>query len=145
MKGSRKITRVQLTVKDQNDPAVFGIVTPDPDYKITLKVNKKLNIFLKASLPLEIPGTTGKHLTFSKFTDSRKTPDLVYHLFSNRSGSNFLLPSLKNVDFIFMILDLGKETGTEEVTGWLREIEAVTAVFKLDPKTLRDRNVKYIL
>jgi hypothetical protein len=144
MKGTKKITRVLLDVKDQEEPSVFGIVTADPDYKFTLKLNRKLHILLKAFDPVQI-FDNGKELIFSKFSDKKGAPDLVFDLFSNRSGKNYLIKKLENVDFLFMIIDHEKNWKSEDITIQLREIDNVTAVFNLDFKTLKDKNLKYLI
>lgn len=145
MKSMQKITRIQLSVHDQDEPSMFGIVTPDPDYRLTLKLNSKLNIFLKGSAHVHIPENDGKELIFSKFTDDKAAPDLVYHLFSNRSGNSFLLKTLKNIDYLFLILNSGKNSNIENITASLREIDGVTAVFNIEYKTLKDKNLKYLV
>ena len=144
MKSPQKITRIRLSVNDQDDPIVFGIVTPDPDYKLSLKLNTKLHISLKGSAPVHIREKDDKDLVFSKFTDDKAGPDLIFHLFSNRSGNSFLIRSLKNVDYILLILDLGKNSNIDYI-GTLREIDTVTAVFNIEYKTLKDKNLKYLV
>ncbi len=38
MKSPQKITRVQLSVNDQDEPTIsVGIVSPEPDYKLSLE------------------------------------------------------------------------------------------------------------
>ena len=145
MKGPQKITRVHLDVNDQDEPSVFGIVSADPDYKLTLKLNRKLHILLKAFDPVKIRDNEGKELIFSKFSDKKGAPDLVFDLFSNRSGKNFLVKKLKNIDFLFMVHDHEKNWQSEDLTTQLREIDNVTAVFNLDFKTLKDKNLKYLI
>lgn len=145
MKSPQKITRIRLDVNDQDKPALFGVVTHDPDYRLSLKLNGRLDLSLKADQPVRVPESGGKELNFSKFTDSREAPDLVFSLISNRSGNSFLLKSLKNIDYIFMILDLGKSFNAEHTASSIREIDTVTAVFNLEFKSLKDKNLKYIL
>ncbi|MFZ0281534.1 MAG: IPExxxVDY family protein [Bacteroidales bacterium] len=145
MKSTRKITRIHLSVNDQDEPLIFGIVTSDPDYKLTLKLNTKLRISLKGSTHVRIRENEGKELVFSKFTDDKAAPDSVYHLFSNRTGNSFLIKSLKNIDYILLILDSGKNSSFEKIAGSLREIDTVTAVFNIEYKTLKDKNLKYLM
>jgi hypothetical protein len=145
MKGPKKITRVHLDVNDQDEPSVFGIVTADPDYKFTLKLNRKLHILLKAFGPVKIRDNEGKELIFSKFSDKKGAPELVFDLFSNRSGKYFLVKKLENVDFLFMVHDHERNWQSEDLTTQLREIDNVTAVFNLDFKTLKDKNLKYLI
>jgi len=141
MKGPRKITRIHLSVNEQDEPSVLGIVTPDPDYKISLKLNKKLKISLKNSSPLEIEDNEGGKIDFSKFTDDTAAPDSVIHLVSNRSGKNYFLKNLKNIDYILVLHDPGRNYKSEQMATGLREIETITAVFTIDHKILKNKNL----
>jgi hypothetical protein len=90
---------------------------------------------------LEIEDNEGKNLIFSKFSDSTAAPDSVFHLVSNRSGNNYFLRNLKNIDYILVLYDPGKNHNTEQITAKLREIEAITAVFNIDRKVLKNKNL----
>jgi hypothetical protein len=145
MNKPSKITRLHLPVNEQDEPILLGIVATDPDYKLTLKLNKKLNISLKGADPVRITENDSKEHIFSKFSDSRAAPDSVINLYSNRSGNNFLLKKLKNIDYIFLIHDPGNNFITGDLPVKLREIDTVTAVFNIDQKTLNDKNLKYLI
>lgn len=144
MKKPSKITRIVLPVNEQDVPAILGLVASDPDYKLTLKLNKKLNISLKGSEPVKITGNETKDLIFSKFMDNETAPDSVLTLYANRMGNNFFLKKLKNIDYILLVYDPGKNFNIEEISSGLREIDTVTAVFNIDHKTLKDKNLKYL-
>ena len=145
MKGSQKITKIQLSVSEQDEPSVFGIVTSDPDYKLSLKLNNKLKIFLKGSAPLEADSKKNEKLYFSKFSDLSDAPDSVFHLISNRSGKNFFLRDLKNIDYILVLYDPGSKYKIEQITAILREIETITAVFNIDRKALKNKSLVYLI
>jgi hypothetical protein len=145
MNNSQKITRIHLSVNEQDEPVILGIVTPDPDYKISLKLNKKLSISLRNTKPVEFRDNDGDDFVFSKFADSSVAPDSVFQLVSNRSGNNFLLKKLKNIDYLLIIRDPGKNFKLEQVMLQIREIDSITGVFKIDFKTLKDKNLKYLI
>jgi hypothetical protein len=145
MRNSQKITRIHLSVNEQDFPVVFGIVTPDPDYKLSFKLNKKLNISLRNTNPVEFRDDESNMFIFSKFADTSGSPDSIFQLVSNRSGKNFLLKKLKNIDYLLIINDPGKNIRPENVLSKLREIESVTGVFNIEFKTLKDRNLKYLV
>jgi hypothetical protein len=145
MKGPQKITKIQLSVTEQDEPSVFGIVTSDPDYKLSLKLNKKLTINLKGSDPLEADSKKNEKLYFSKFSDLSDAPDSVFHLISNRSGKNFFLRDLKNIDYILVLYDPGSNYKIEQITAILKEIETITAVFNIDRKGLKNKSLLYLI
>lgn len=144
MKNIQRITRVQLKINKKDEFILFGIVSPEPDYKLSLSLNKKFRISLKNIIPVKIINDNGSELAYSRFSDSSKSPDLVFNLFSNRSGKSFLLNKLKNIDYIFLVQDSENEYNTDQITASLREIESVNAVFNIKINTFRDKNLQYL-
>ncbi|MCE5347328.1 MAG: IPExxxVDY family protein [Bacteroidales bacterium] len=145
MKSLRKITRLQLSVSHEDEFIFFGIVSAEPDYKLSLSINKKFRISLKNVLPVKITEDNGSELTFSRFADVTMAPDILFSLTSNRSGKAFLLKKLKNVDYIFKVQNPENENNVESITSGLREIESVSAVFNVDTNNLKDKNLKYLI
>ena len=144
MKNIQRITRVQLKINKKDEFILFGIVSPEPDYKLSLSLNKKFRISLKNIIPVKIINDNGSELAYSRFSDSSKSPDLVFNLFSNRSGKSFLLNKLKNIDYIFLVQDSENEYNTDQITASLREIESVNAVFNIKINTFKDKNLQYL-
>ena len=145
MKNTQKITRIQLPVNDQLMPVILGLVSPDPDYKLSFKLNKKLNISLKNIDPVTIRDEEGKIFQFSKFSDSPQVQDSVFQLISNRTGKNFLLKKLTNIDYLLLLNDPEKNLKPENIISQIREIDSITGVFNIDVKTLKDKNLKYLI
>jgi hypothetical protein len=145
MKNSQKITRIHLPPDDHDIPITLGIVSPDPDYKITLKLNKKLGISLKNTNPVEFKDDEGNSLLFSRFSDTPAAPWSIIQLLSNRSDKNFLLKKLRKIDYLLLIHDPGKNLNLEHIISHIREIESVTGVFTVEIKTLKDKNLKYLI
>jgi len=145
MKERQKITRVQLDIKGDDEPILIGIVSSDPDYRISLGINKKIAISLRNHQPLEIEDPDGNNLIFSHFVDMTGAPDIVFSLVSNRSGKKFLLRKLRNIDYLFHIHDSEKSIDRLSLITQLRDIEGVTAVFDIDLKNVKDKNADYLL
>jgi hypothetical protein len=145
MKSIQKVTRVKLKIDQKDDIILFGLVSAEPDYKLSLTLNKKFRISLRNILPVRITDDKGSELTFSRFSDTRSSPDIVFNLISNRSGKNFLIKKLKNVDYIFQVQDPGNENNINKLSSGLREIESVNAVFNIDINTFKDKNLQYLI
>jgi len=145
MKSIQKITRIQLKINQKEEFILLGIVSAEPDYKLSLTLNKKFRISLKNISPVKITDDTGSELAFSRFSDTSGSPDIVFNLISNRSGKNFLLKKLKNVDYIFQVQDPENENNINQITASLREIESVNAVFNIDINTFKDKNLQYLI
>jgi hypothetical protein len=144
MKSTQKVTRVKLNIEQNNDYILLGLVSSEPDYKLSLSLNKKFRISLKNIIPLKLTGDTKSELAFSRFSNNDDPTDLMFSLISNRTGKNFLLNKLKNIDYLLQIQISEKEVNLNNITSSLREIDTVTAVFNIDLNTIKDKNLHYL-
>jgi hypothetical protein len=144
MKSIQKITKVKLNIEQNNDYILLGLVSAEPDYKLSLTLNKKFRISLKNISPLKLPGDDRSELVFSRFSNNDDPTDLMFSLISNRTGKNFLLNKLKNIDYLLQIQISEKEVNLNNITSSLREIDTVTAVFNIDLNTIKDKNLHYL-
>jgi hypothetical protein len=144
MKNVKKVTRLRLESDQTDEFIISGLVSSEPDYKLSLLLNKKLRISLKSLPPVNIPGSPGVELQFSRFSAAENS-GLTYTLFSNRAGKDFLLKKLKNVDYILMIHDPEHEINPTTLASSIREMESVTALFNIDTDSLKDKNFQYLI
>ena len=144
MRNSQKVTRLKLDIVQDNDYVLLGIVSAEPDYKLSLLLNKKFRISLKNISPLRISGDNESDTTFSRFSNLDDRTDLIFFLVSNRSGKSFLLNKLKNIDYLLQIQISQKEVNLNLITSYLREIDSVNAVFNIDISTIKDKNLHYL-
>ncbi len=144
MRSIQKVTRVKLKISQNNDFILLGLVSAEPDYKLSLSLNKKFRISLKNISPLRLTGDNGSELAFSRFSDSVNSTDLVFNLVSNRSGKNFLLNKLKDIDYLLQVQYSDNEINLNNITSNLRQIDSITAVFNIDINTIKDKNLQYL-
>ena len=144
MKNTQKITRLQLNAVPKEEDILIGIVSSDPDYKLSLSINKKFRISLKNITPLKIHDDIRPELSFSRFSDSTRSPELIFNLYSNRSDKIYLLKKLKNVDYILQVQDYENEYDINRLFSGLREIESVNAVFYIDKKIIKEKYLQYL-
>jgi hypothetical protein len=144
MKNNQKITRVQLNTGPKEEDILIGIVSSDPDYKLSLSINKKLRVSLKNIPPLKIPHKNNSELSFSRFIDSSRSPELLLSLYSNRSGKNYLLKKLINVDYVLQVQDYENFYDITRIFSDLREIESIVAVFNIDKNIIKEKELQYL-
>ena len=144
MGSTQKVTRVKLKIIQNNDFILLGLVSAEPDYKLSLSLNKKFRISLKNISPIRLTGDNVSELAFSRFSDSVNSTDLVFNLVSNRSGKNFLLNKLKNIDYLLQVQYSDNEINLNNITSNLRQIDSITAVFNIDINTIKDKNLQYL-
>jgi hypothetical protein len=145
MKSPQKVTRLQLRYSQKDETFLFGIVSAEPDYKLALALNSKFSISLKSSSPVKITDTRGSDLIFSSFSDLSDSPARSFSLITNRSGKNFLLKQLKNIDYIFQVRDHYKKDSIKQFISALREPQEITAVFSIDLPSIKDKNIQYLI
>jgi hypothetical protein len=144
MKSNQKVTRVKLSIDLSNDYILLGLVSPEPDYKLSLALNNKFRISLKNISPVIFTGDDKSEHIFSRFSNNDDRTDLIFILVSNRSGKSFLLNKLKNIDYLLQIQISEKEVNLSLITSYLREIDSVNAVFNIDINTIKDKNLHYL-
>lgn len=144
-RSSPKITRLQLKINQNNESVLVGIVSSEPDYKLSLALNRKLKISLKNVNPLTVTDENGNESAFSRFSDTSSSHGTTYDLTSNRTEKNYLIRKLKNIDYIFQIHNPENPKAIDTVISLLRENESVTALFNIDIKTLKDKNLHFLI
>ena len=145
MGTTSKIKRVHLRINEDHESSFLGVVSAEPDYKLSLTLNKQLNISLKNVSPVIISDESDKELAFSRFSDTSASSHIIYDLTSNRSEKNFLFKKLKNIDYIFQIYDPQNEIDISNIISILRDNEFITAVFNLDSDLIKDKNLNHLL
>lgn len=145
MKSLQKVTRVQLNINKTDESILLGIVSAEPDYKLSHTLNIKFRISLKNTSPVRITDNKGLELVFSRFSTSGSSHDNIFNLIANRSGKNYLFKKLKNVDYIIQIQEPDKIPNIDNITATLKEINTITAIFKIDRNAIKDKNLQYLI
>lgn len=142
MVKTQKVTKLKLNIDQNSNFILYGLVSADPDYKLSLSLNKKFRISLKSIPSLTLPGEEG---VFSRYSDAGDPDKPVFNLISNRSGKKHLINKLKNIDFLLQLLvPEDDETDISRITTGLREVENITAVFNIEPEKIKDKNLHYL-
>jgi hypothetical protein len=142
--STQKVTRVKLNIEQNNFYILMGLVSAEPDYKLSLTLNKKFGISLKNIPSLRLAGNNETEIVFSRYSNNADNQDLIIELISNRSGKNYLLNKLKNIDYLLQIHISEEEVDINNITSSLREIDTITAVFNINIKTIKDKNLHYL-
>jgi hypothetical protein len=145
MKSRQKITRVQLETETNYDFSLFGLVSAEPDYRLSLSLNKALKISLKNDNPVIVTGEKNQVLSFSRFSYNSGRHEVSYHLISNRAGKDFFIGKLKKIDYLFQVCTSDIGSDASQITASLRSIDSITAVFLFDPNEIKDKNLQYLI
>jgi hypothetical protein len=141
MNGKAKITRHAIIDSGTPDFIFLGIVSAEPDYRLSVMLNRHLAIDLRHS-QTDICEVRGKdETTWSRFT----TTPLTLSLVSNKSRGKILIRKLKNIDYLLVIhnADDGKNAGA--LAASVRKCPEVTAVFLFESLEIGDRNLPLLV
>jgi hypothetical protein len=145
MKSRQRITKVQLDVDANEDFMLLGIVSAEPDYKLSLSINRKLRLDLRHKVPIELNDEYGVNHQFSRFMDQSLNDGLTYNLISNKSGNAIFLKKLNKIDYLMQVLSAENNFNRENLILALRSVETITAVFPLEPGEIKDKNLQYLI
>jgi hypothetical protein len=137
MNPVKKITRHIIKTEKTPSFLFLGIVSAEPDYRLSVMLNRHLGIDLRKR-PDEITDVTGSEThSYSIFTTSPAALSLI----SNRSVGSTLLKKMKNIDFLLQIHGAPDRKQVEALASSLRIIPEITAVFIFDSREVSDRNI----
>lgn len=123
------------------DFLLYGIISNNPEYKIAWKINQEMNILLKKRKDIEIEFTNNKFICISNFRF--ETENTTFELLKNKSnlqataGIDFLLPELKQIDFLLKINGSQVKNDSEELLEALKRVHGVLNLIKIKVSRLK--------
>jgi hypothetical protein len=140
MNPSKKITRHTIPNGETPDFLFLGIVSAEPDYRLSVMLNRCLGSdFRKDPENIIAISDKGKN-PFSCFISTRPALKLV----SNKNEKNVLLRRLDKIDFLLVMSGSPDRRKTDELADIIRKIPEVTAVFVFASRETSDRNVSLL-
>lgn len=129
---------VKLNIKPEFDFLVFGIVTSEPNYRLSWLINQSLNIALKETPPVKLYHQKRQVVQqFGRFSYLTNLDEL-YQLIQNKSEQGFLLEEYKQVDFLLKIEGLSEDGKT--ILSKIKAIKNISLVFEIKPGQLKSKN-----
>jgi len=141
MSPERKITRHSIPAEENPAFMFLGVVSSEPDYRLSVLLNRHLRTDLRKNPSDIIVSYEGKDVSFSRF--STILPELS--LVSNRSQGITLLNRLKNIDFLLVIHGDPDKKKAGELATRIRAIAEITAVFVFESTSVNDRNMPLLI
>lgn len=118
---------------------LLGIVSHTIDFKLAWQINEELKIILKRGSDHRIQFKNDQFLSTSKFeysTEFRKYT-LLKNKLDDADGFLYLLPEIKNVDYLFLIDDDTENLEILNVKSTLSKIKNVILVQHIDVAQLK--------
>ena len=126
-KTTLKVTKAELA----KNLLPFAIASAESDLRICLILNHALQIQLSLSENFELTIKKSQK-SFRKYSYESEEGIEKYSLFINRNGSDYLMPEIKNIDYILLIQSEGPLGKLEEKIMSLKSVPEITAVYRLD-------------
>jgi hypothetical protein len=133
------------TLLEDQEFKLIAIASHLNDYKISWLLNEELKCKFQQSNDLEIHDQKNK--TNSKFGVFifEESGDSIYTLYSNRSGNEILLKSIKNIDYILKYEGQQSELELKEFIEKLKKVKNVLTVFEIDKSSLKPKEIELLL
>lgn len=132
------IKKFELEVEYQYDFLLYGIVSIEKSHRLVWYIN---HIYPYQFLRMDDYGLdlNGKSLSFSRYLFTDEENHLTYCLLANKDDNNYLIPELKNFDYLVTVkgaLDFFDEEGFKNA---LNELSAIQLAYVLEADKLKSK------
>ena len=140
MVAKKKIHK--LAIEIENDYSLIGIASHENDYRLSWAINKSLGLDLKKNEDLTLDHPKHKIIiNYSLYTFDDENNYITYNLISNKSEKGFLIPEMKNIDFVLRISGSPDQDLINDLVSNLKKIEIVITAFSINKVSDKLRKV----
>ncbi|MFP4023960.1 MAG: IPExxxVDY family protein [Thiohalospira sp.] len=123
----------KLSFDYENDFLLVGIASHENDYRISWALNKQLGWKLIKGNDFKINHPKLKvQANYSMYHYLNDNDLYSYHLISNKSERGFLLPDLKNIDYILKISGEVNADVVDAIVQKIKKIDIIITAFTLE-------------
>jgi hypothetical protein len=137
-----RISKKRISLEDTNnfEFLLFGIICNKKDYRLCLELNKKLEIKLSKQDEYSVFNNKRMEDKLFSFYEYVTEENDRYNLIANKSTTGFLLPELKEIDYLFILNPNMLQPNPDELLNSLKQIPVVLGVYKLEADQLKSRD-----
>jgi hypothetical protein len=136
-----KLDQDQLLEDFFESTFLIGIVSSARDYQLCWQINNHMHYNFRVNNSLEI--NLSKHqraFYFSVFDYEEPTKSVSHYFYNNHCKAEFLLPELKNIDYLWLIKgDFYQQQDVKKLIDQLRRVELVQLVSLLDIRDIKNK------
>ncbi len=123
----------KLAFEFESDFSLIGIASHENDYRLSWAINKSLNLELIKVEDLSLNHPKHKISTnYSMYYFDDENNYISYNLISNKSEKGFLMPEMKNIDFILRISGYPDTNFLDELVINLKKVDIIITAFLID-------------
>jgi hypothetical protein len=132
------MAKFTLKLEEDYDYDLIGFCSHYNDYRACWAINAALDIQLVKSEELfMISGKKGEVISAHSFYEWMDDDNLLqYYLIKNKSGVDYLIPELNQIDY-FLIIREKDGVDVDTIIGKLKQTTGVLTAFLYDPATLK--------
>lgn len=131
MAAKKKIHK--LAIEIESDYSLIGIASHENDYRLSWAINKSLGLDLKKKEDLTLDHPKNKILiNYSLFIFDDENNYITYNLISNKSEKGFLIPEMKNIDFVLRVSGSPDQNLLDDLLFKLKKIDIVITAFQIN-------------
>lgn len=128
MVAKKKIHK--LAFEFESDFSLIGIASHENDYRLSWAINKSLDLDLIKVEDLLLNHPKHKiEINYSMYSSDDTNNYIAYHLISNKSDKGFLIPEMKNIDFVLRISGLPDTDFLNGLLSSLKKIDIIITAF----------------
>ena len=129
-----------ITFEEAFSGVLFGLVAPVKEYQLSWHLNRVLKFDLKRRDDLEIiDRKKNKTSSFSFYHHEDDIDKWQVFVLSNKYRGEFLVPDIKQADYLLMIRGEVSEVQAEEIYSKLKSIPVIYLVVKMDYEKLKSK------
>ncbi len=114
------------------DTSLFGIISSQKQYQLCWQINRALNFNFRLNSELEaLIRKKEKHCFFQIYEYNEPLRFTFHYLYSNHYKGEYLIPELKNIDFIWLLK--GSYYGQKDVQLLMNDIRSLSTVQMVYP------------
>lgn len=125
------MSKSRIVLEYDNDFVLFGISCHQKEYRLAWAINNTLESCFIRVQEYKLSGAKVKDI-FSYYTWDENQDHYVMHLLANRGEQSFLIPEMKQADFILGISGAYDLLDLNEILKKIREIDFVLTAFEID-------------
>jgi len=125
--------KIQLRIKAQPRYSIIGISSHMPDYRLIYFLNMNLKVNLCRSVDFICSHKSDEKTHFPFFSWDDPNDRITISLLPNRVQGHYLIPELKNMDYLLVISDEALRYDTKSLMEKIWKIQNIILVKQLNP------------
>lgn len=131
---------LKLSQLDKDDNVLlYSIVSADSELQVCSVLNTVFEIRLSLADDIVISDKISSKVFRKYYFENEETSE-KFILIGNRNQTNYLLPELKKIDYIFLIISDASSSDFFEAILELKAYPEISAVFNVDPASIKSFN-----